>query len=150
MGSRPSGSKVASYHRSFSRPCRRARGTAADGCRLRSVEVAPHSKRSSPDTGASRAIFTSCYAERRASATTFAPTQVGIDEWLVPLLYTVLGYDDLALGQAPPPLGERVFKLTHRACGEMVSACADHARFQPRQGRSTIRSTKGADRRHTG
>ena len=58
------------------------------------------------------------YAERRARQD-LQPTQVGVDEWLVPLLHSVLGYGDLeAAGHAT--LGERVFKLTHRACGEAV------------------------------
>ena len=58
------------------------------------------------------------YAERRARHG-LRSTQVGVDEWLVPLLHTVLGYGDLEVaGHAT--LGERVFKLTHRACGEAV------------------------------
>ena len=58
------------------------------------------------------------YAERRKRQDLRA-TQVGVDEWLVPLLHTVLGYDDL-ISASPITLGERVFKLTHRACGEAV------------------------------
>ena len=58
------------------------------------------------------------YAERRARYDLRA-TQVGVDEWLVPLLHTVLGYDDL-VPASHATLGERVFKLTHRACGEAV------------------------------
>ena len=58
------------------------------------------------------------YAERRARYGLRA-TQVGVDEWLVPLLHTVLGYDDL-VPASHATLGERVFKLTHRACGEAV------------------------------
>ena len=58
------------------------------------------------------------YAERRARYDLRA-TQVGVDEWLVPLLHSVLGYDDLVpAGHAIH--GERVFKLTHRACREAV------------------------------
>ncbi len=58
------------------------------------------------------------YAEHRKRQDLRA-TQVGVDEWLVPLLHTVLGYDDL-ISVSPVALGERVFKLTHRACGEAV------------------------------
>ena len=45
--------------------------------------------------------------------------QVGVEEWLVPLLSTILGYDDLVFA-GPATLGERVFKLTHRACRQAV------------------------------
>ena len=45
--------------------------------------------------------------------------QVGVDEWLVPLLRTVLGFDDL-MSVNPAIMGERVFKLTHLACGDVV------------------------------
>ena len=58
------------------------------------------------------------YAERRCRHGLRA-TQVGVNEWLVPLLRTVLGYNDLAPA-SHAMRGERVFKLTHRACGEAV------------------------------
>ncbi len=58
------------------------------------------------------------YAERRVRHG-LRTTQVGVDEWLVPLLHTVLGYSDL-VPTSDATLGERVFKLTHRACGETV------------------------------
>ena len=45
--------------------------------------------------------------------------RVGIDDWLVPLLRTVLGYDDL-LPVDSMTLGDRVFKLSHHAIGESV------------------------------
>ena len=58
------------------------------------------------------------YSERRVRHDLRA-RQVGVDEWLVPLLRTILGYDDLASASSVT-LGDRVFKLTHRACGEAV------------------------------
>ena len=58
------------------------------------------------------------YAERQARHDLRA-SQVGVDEWLVPLLQAILGYDDL-VSAGPATLGERVFKLTHRACGQTV------------------------------
>ena len=58
------------------------------------------------------------YAERRARHD-LRESQVGVDEWLVPLLHTVLGYDDL-IQAGSAALGGRVFKLTHRACGQAV------------------------------
>ncbi len=44
---------------------------------------------------------------------------VVVDEWLEPLLRDVLGYQDLKKC-APATVGEREFKLTHRACGGSV------------------------------
>ena len=58
------------------------------------------------------------YAERRERSDLLS-TQVGVKDWLVPLLHTVMGYDDL-ISARPVNLGERVFKLTHRACREAV------------------------------
>ena len=54
------------------------------------------------------------YSERRPRRDLTAP-QVGVDEWLVPFLRSLLGYDDLtATGNVI--LDDRVFRLTHRAC----------------------------------
>lgn len=58
------------------------------------------------------------YSERRARHG-LKVTHVGVDEWLVPLLNSVLGYNDL-VPTSDATLGERVFKLTHRACGKAV------------------------------
>ena len=58
------------------------------------------------------------YSVRRARQDLDA-RQVEVDEWLVPLLRTVLGYDDLTTASSVT-LEDRVFKLTHRACGEAV------------------------------
>ena len=58
------------------------------------------------------------YSERRARRDLIA-RQVGVDEWLVPLLRSLLGYDDLTTSNSVT-LGDQVFKLTHRACGEAV------------------------------
>ena len=58
------------------------------------------------------------YALRRARRDLDA-RRVGVKEWLEPLLRSVLGYDDLtAAGSAAER--DRVFKLTHRACGGAV------------------------------
>ena len=58
------------------------------------------------------------YAERR-SRQDLRASEVGVEEWLVPFLRSLLGYDDLAaVGGAI--LDDRVFKLTHRACGGAV------------------------------
>ena len=45
--------------------------------------------------------------------------EVGVDKWLVPLLETTLGYKDLTASNNVA-LGDRVFKLTHLACGGAV------------------------------
>ena len=45
--------------------------------------------------------------------------QVSVDEWLLPLLRLILGYNDLTTADSTA-LGDQVFKLTHRACGEAV------------------------------
>ena len=58
------------------------------------------------------------YSERRARRDLKA-SQVGVDEWLVPLFSSLLGYDDLATANITT-LGDQVFKLTHRACGDAV------------------------------
>ena len=58
------------------------------------------------------------YAERRARSDLLV-RQVGVGDWLVPMLRTVMGYDDL-ISTSPANLGERVFKLTHQACREAV------------------------------
>ena len=58
------------------------------------------------------------YSERRARRV-LNPQQVGVHEWLVPLLRSLLGYDDLAT-TGTVTLQDRVFKLTHRACGKVV------------------------------
>lgn len=57
------------------------------------------------------------YAERRPR-TALPPSRVGVDDWLVPLLRS-LGYEDLAMAGSVE-LEDRVFKLTHRACGGAV------------------------------
>ncbi len=59
-----------------------------------------------------------CYAERRPRRDLRAP-QVGIEEWLVPFLRSLLGYDDLTVAESVVR-EDRVFKLTHRACGGAV------------------------------
>ena len=58
------------------------------------------------------------YSERCARQDLIA-RQVGVDEWLVPLLRSLLGYDDLTTSNSVT-LGDQVFKLTHHACGEAV------------------------------
>ena len=58
------------------------------------------------------------YSERRVRKDLTA-RKVGVDEWLVPLLRSLLGYDDLTTSNSVA-LGDQVFKLTHRACGEAV------------------------------
>ena len=45
--------------------------------------------------------------------------KVGVDGWLVPFLRNILNYDDLITANSVN-LGERVFKLTHRAYGGAV------------------------------
>ena len=45
--------------------------------------------------------------------------KVGVDEWLIPFLRELLGYDDLTATESTV-LADRVFKLTHRACGGAV------------------------------
>ncbi len=59
------------------------------------------------------------YAERRQRRDLSA-AGVGIDEWLVPFLSTVLGHDDLTAAAGPVELEDRVFRLTHGACGGAV------------------------------
>ena len=54
------------------------------------------------------------YAERRPRRDLRA-VQVGVDEWLVPFLRSLLGYDDLAAADSVVR-EDRVFRLTHRAC----------------------------------
>ena len=54
----------------------------------------------------------SSYSERR-------PRRVGVGQWLVPLLRDILGYGDLTASKSVA-LGERRFKLTHRACSGSV------------------------------
>ena len=58
------------------------------------------------------------YSERRIRRGLNAG-QVGVDEWLVPLLRTILGYDDITPADSVT-MGDRVFKLTHRALGRTV------------------------------
>ena len=58
------------------------------------------------------------YAERRLRRD-LRGSQMGVEEWLVPFLRSILGYEDLeAAGSAI--LDERVFRLTHHACGGAV------------------------------
>ena len=47
--------------------------------------------------------------------------EVGVDEWLVPLLRSVFGYEDLA-PNAPVAVGDRVFRISHRALGGVAPA----------------------------
>ena len=54
------------------------------------------------------------YSERRPRRDLTAP-QVDVEEWLVPLLRSLLGYDDLTAADSVV-LEDRVFRLTHRAC----------------------------------
>ncbi len=58
------------------------------------------------------------YSERRARQDLIA-RQVGVDEWLMPLLRSILGYDDLTTTNSVTQ-GGQVFKLTHRACSGAV------------------------------
>ena len=58
------------------------------------------------------------YAERRPRRDLKA-SRVAVDDWLVPLLRTLLGYDDLATAGSVE-LEDRVFRLSHRACGGAV------------------------------
>jgi len=58
------------------------------------------------------------YAARRLRHGLSA-SQVGVGEWLVPLLRDILGYGDLTAAGGVA-LGERRFELTHRACGAAV------------------------------
>ena len=58
------------------------------------------------------------YAERRPRLD-LRRSQVGIDEWLVRFLRDLLGYNDLT-STGSIALKDRVFKLTHHACGGAV------------------------------
>ena len=58
------------------------------------------------------------YSERRARKD-LNKNRVGVDEWLVELIHTILGYDDLVVTDSVA-IGDRIFKLTHRACGDAV------------------------------
>ena len=58
------------------------------------------------------------YAERRPRRD-LRSAQVDIEEWLVPFLRSLLGYDDLASSGAIV-LDDRVFNLSHHACGGAV------------------------------
>ena len=58
------------------------------------------------------------YSERRLRRDLTAP-QVGVDEWLVPFLRSLLGYEDLTATD-DVMLDDRVFRLTHRACDGAV------------------------------
>ena len=58
------------------------------------------------------------YAKRRPRAD-LGMSMVGIEEWLVPFLRSLLGYDDL-VAAGSTALDGQVFKLTHRACGGAV------------------------------
>lgn len=62
--------------------------------------------------------FYARYVERRARHDLTA-RQVGVDEWLVPLLRALLGYEDLTTAPSVA-LGDQVFPLTHRAWGAAV------------------------------
>ncbi|MYB05782.1 MAG: N-6 DNA methylase, partial [Gemmatimonadetes bacterium] len=58
------------------------------------------------------------YVERRPRRDLPA-SRVAVDDWLVPFLRTLLGYDDLAPAGSVE-LEDRVFRLSHRACGGAV------------------------------
>ena len=58
------------------------------------------------------------YVERRPRQDLRA-SRIGVEEWLVPFLRLLLGYDDLAT-TGSVSLDDRTFKLTHRACGGAV------------------------------
>lgn len=58
------------------------------------------------------------YAERR-DRTNVNRIEVGVDDWLVPLLKEVLGFDDLSAVR-PITLGDRTFPITHVAFGGAV------------------------------
>jgi len=58
------------------------------------------------------------YAERRPRRDT-RPSQIGVEEWLVPVLRLLLGYDDLTAGGSVV-LDDRTFGLTHHACNGFV------------------------------
>ena len=58
------------------------------------------------------------YAERRARQDLSA-FRIGVEDWLVPFLRSRLGYNDLAATKSVA-LEDRVFRLTHRACGGYV------------------------------
>jgi hypothetical protein len=58
------------------------------------------------------------YAERRNRAD-INRVKVGVDDWLVPFLKEVLGFDDLATVR-PVTLGDRTFPITHWAFGGAV------------------------------
>ena len=62
-------------------------------------------------------LYTS-YSEHRPRRELSAD-HVGVGEWLVPLLRDILGYNDLTASKSVA-LGDRRFKLTHRACSESV------------------------------
>ena len=77
-----------------------------------------HSKRNSPRYWRIANDLYANYSERRARRDLRA-RRVGVDEWLVPLLRSLLGYDDLTATESVT-LGDRTFKLTHRACADAV------------------------------
>ncbi len=58
------------------------------------------------------------YSER-ATRNDLDKHRVGVDEWLVELLGTILGYDDLTATN-PVTFNNRIFNLSHRACDESV------------------------------
>ena len=58
------------------------------------------------------------YSERRPRRELSAG-HVGVGEWLVPLLRDIFGYGDLSASKSVA-LGDRHFKLTHRACNASV------------------------------
>ena len=58
------------------------------------------------------------YAERRPRRD-LRMRQVDVEEWIIPFLRSLLGYDDLTASENVM-LDDRVFRLTHRACGGAV------------------------------
>ena len=59
------------------------------------------------------------YAKRRQRLDLKAH-RVGVEQWLVPLLRSPLGYQDLTRNSKSIEVGDRVFNLTHRAFGTAV------------------------------
>ena len=59
------------------------------------------------------------YAQRRRRLGV-RPHKVGVDDWLVPLLRSPLGYEDLSKTGHSVALGDRSYSLTHRAWDKAV------------------------------
>ena len=88
------------------------------------------------------------YARRRRRSD-LNPHIVGVDNWLVPLLHSSLGYQDLTRSSKSVEVGDRVFKLTHRAWGYavpllLVTRDCDLDRADPRFGYEGLRQAPHA------